>query len=396
VSAPERVDVPPRHAPPSPPPETPYFTAPTASLARAAAFADGPGRMVVPLLTPAEHGVPFALALQLAEGSTDAPRRLEAPRGAHALHFVLRGAACVALHEADDASSSQHTRGDADDAAACGLRDASGGSGPLLLRPGDCALSAPGARVSLAPALGGVRGDMLASLLLVLPSGTDGMDTDTAAAAAAARQWRSGARAPPLGDAGAATLLRRSAAWARLAAPPVAAAPAASDAGAPLRRRRLADADVFRLPGQSNRVALLYDPLGGGGGGVSFTASVEIYEPGHVTPRHTHAAGTELFLVLAGAAVAVCDGVAVRLRPGDAVAFPPGAEHALDVPAGASAGRCHVLQLLMPDKASEFAAFVRGGDGDGAALDAADLCALHAATQECPLETQSQAVEWHA
>jgi quercetin dioxygenase-like cupin family protein len=191
-------------------------------------------------------------------------------------------------------------------------------------------------------------------------------------------------------------LLRRSAAWARLAAPPPAAASDASDAGAPLRRRRLADVDVFRLPGQSNRVALLYDPLSGGrGGGVAFTASVEIYEPGHVTPRHTHAAGTELFLVLASKAVAHCNGVSARLRPGDAVAFPPGAVHALDVPAAAP-GRCHALQLLLPDEASEYAAYVRAGD-PGAALDEADLRVLHAATQECPCEAQhAAAVQWHA
>ena len=351
--------------------------------------------MVVPLLTPAEHGVPFALALQIIPSRALGPAeaRLEAPRGAHALHFLLRGAACVALHDAVGGADAQ-PRGDADDAAACGLSSGAPGSGgaPLLLRPGDCALSAPGARVSLQPAPGGGRDDAVASLLLVLPSDGDGKDAT--AAAATARQWRAGARAPALGDAGAAALLRRSAAWARRAAQPASAAAEEPGTAAPLRRRRLSDADVFRLPGQRNRVALLYDPLGAAA--VPFTASVEMYDPGHVTPRHTHARGTELFLILAGAAVAVCDGAAMLLRAGDAVAFPPGAVHALDVPPDAP-GRCHALQLLLPDDAAAFSAFVRSGDGGKeAALDAADLCALHAATDECPLDAQQPGtVAWN-
>jgi quercetin dioxygenase-like cupin family protein len=376
---------------PSPLPAFTYAARPAAhggaavaSLARAVAFADAPGRCTVPLLTPQSHGVPFGLALQLArcESASAAAPSFDAPRRAHALHYLLRGSACVAAHGAADAAA-----GDAADAAACGMMHAGG----LLLSPGDSALSAPGARVSLAPALCGLSaGWECASLLLVLPADADAADADApldaAAAAAAATRWRAGAPCPPLGAAAAADLLAGSNAWAREALPAGDASASASQAqqqqqqqrssraggvaGVPpaLTRRRMSDAEVYSLPGQSNRFALLYDPLAAAAtsAAATFTFGLEVFESGHVTTRHSHAKGHELFVILSGTATAHCGAASWSVAPGDVVAFPPGSMHGLDVAVGAP--RVYALELMTPN--DEFAEYVRAGRAHAALEDA--------------------------
>jgi mannose-6-phosphate isomerase-like protein (cupin superfamily) len=127
--------------------------------------------------------------------------------------------------------------------------------------------------------------------------------------------------------------------------------------------RSLAACDVFSLPGQTNRLALLVDPLGPplvaagvGSAPAAFTFGVELFEAGHATPLHAHADSHELFLILAGRGTARCDGVAAAVQPGDCVIFPPASVHGLDVDADAP---MLVLELMTPDDG--FAAYVRSG-----------------------------------
>ena len=54
---------------------------------------------------------------------------------------------------------------------------------------------------------------------------------------------------------------------------------------------------AFRLPNQTNRLALIVDPLTDQ---VPFTFGIEIFERGHKTIPHTHRMSQELFFILAG------------------------------------------------------------------------------------------------
>ena len=56
----------------------------------------------------------------------------------------------------------------------------------------------------------------------------------------------------------------------------------------------------FRLPNQTNRLALIMDPLTDQ---VPFTFGIEIFEKGHKTTPHTHPSSQELFFILAGQAL---------------------------------------------------------------------------------------------
>ena len=54
---------------------------------------------------------------------------------------------------------------------------------------------------------------------------------------------------------------------------------------------------AFRLPNQTNRLALIMDPLTDR---VPFTFGIEIFERGHKTTPHVHPTSQELFFILAG------------------------------------------------------------------------------------------------
>ena len=70
-------------------------------------------------------------------------------------------------------------------------------------------------------------------------------------------------------------------------------------AGAALKRG-LREVASFRLPNQTNRLALIIDPLTDQ---VPFTFGIEIFERGHKTTPHTHPSSQELFFILAGQAL---------------------------------------------------------------------------------------------
>jgi hypothetical protein len=55
----------------------------------------------------------------------------------------------------------------------------------------------------------------------------------------------------------------------------------------------LAQVGAFKLPNQTNRLALLFGPASG----LSLSFGLEVFEPGHLTPPHVHEAAHELFMV---------------------------------------------------------------------------------------------------
>ena len=65
-------------------------------------------------------------------------------------------------------------------------------------------------------------------------------------------------------------------------------------------KRGLREVASFRLPNQTNRLALIMDPQTDQ---VPFTFGIEIFEKGHKTTPHTHPSSQELFFILAGQAL---------------------------------------------------------------------------------------------
>ncbi|KAL0039453.1 hypothetical protein WJX79_008848 [Trebouxia sp. C0005] len=66
----------------------------------------------------------------------------------------------------------------------------------------------------------------------------------------------------------------------------------------------LAELSTFQLPNQTNRLAIMFDPLDHE---VPFTFGLEIFERSHKTKPHTHAVSHELFFILAGDGIGFCD-----------------------------------------------------------------------------------------
>lgn len=140
--------------------------------------------------------------------------------------------------------------------------------------------------------------------------------------------------------------------------------------GPSILKRSLSELSAFRLPHQTNRLALVFDPLGDQ---VNFTFGVEIFEPGHRTTPHVHQLAHEIFVILAGTGDGFCDGKRFPLQSGDVVVFPPGSEHGIDVSEGS---KMYCLEVMQPN--DMFAELVRAGMPAGL-LQNDDLCILVAA-----------------
>lgn len=127
------------------------------------------------------------------------------------------------------------------------------------------------------------------------------------------------------------------------------------------------DYQVFRIKAaDTNKFALIADPHQER---TSFVTVVEIFDVGGATPPNAHVAADELFYVLHGEGIAVCDGKRLPIRKGDSFLVRAGAEHVVE---NTGAARLYCLTTMVPDEA--FAALIRGGVPDR--LDEADLAVL--------------------
>ncbi|KAK9785970.1 hypothetical protein WJX73_010086 [Symbiochloris irregularis] len=140
--------------------------------------------------------------------------------------------------------------------------------------------------------------------------------------------------------------------------------------GGGLLRKAMRELVAMRLPNQSNRLALVFDPLNDP---VPFTFGVEIFEQGHKTKPHSHAIAHELFYILAGQGEGFCNGRRFPLSAGDVVVFPPQSVHGID---NSDTGRMYCLELMLPN--DMFAELVEAGTPTGGLSDE-DLCVLIAA-----------------
>lgn len=132
-------------------------------------------------------------------------------------------------------------------------------------------------------------------------------------------------------------------------------------------RKTLAELSAFQLPNQTNRLALMFDPLDHQ---VPFTFGLEIFEKGHKTKPHTHAVSHELFFILAGGGTGFCDDETFPVTAGDVVVFPPTSLHGID---NGQDSRMYCLELMLPN--DMFAEFVRQGQPTGKLRDD-DMCIM--------------------
>ena len=111
---------------------------------------------------------------------------------------------------------------------------------------------------------------------------------------------------------------------------------------------------AFRIsPGDTNRLAIIFDPVGEQ---TSFISCVEIFDVGGKTPPNAHARAHEMFFVLKGEGRAHADGTTVPLRAGDSLLVPPGSMHVIE---NTGLTRLYTLTVMVPDEA--FAELIRSG-----------------------------------
>ncbi|PSC71611.1 cupin [Micractinium conductrix] len=385
------------------------------------------GRVVVPLLHPQAHGLPFLLTLELhpaVPGGTapaaPPPPPLQLDRSLYTLHYVLGGAgelvrgsggggeplqagdavlthfggaACRAappgaaaaeeagaanllagspwqlaelvaylprqLFEAEQQAAAAQQQLDAQRAGTQVLHAA--GLQPLLL--GAAGRSSGGGAAAVQPLpgefvdalLAGARDTARKALLL--------HDEEHGGVAAGQASTGSGPAAGG-GSPAAGGLLQRAA---RAAASSLAAWwEAQQQRACPVAKRTLAELTAFRLPNQSNRLAVQFDPFSLPQ--VPFISGIEVFERGHRTTPHVHPRAHELFFILAGEGVGFCGDQRFPVRAGDVVVFRPGSVHGID---NGDGSRMYCLEAMFPNES--FAEMVRSGEDTGG-LTGEDLC----------------------
>ncbi|NEQ97567.1 MAG: cupin domain-containing protein [Cyanothece sp. SIO2G6] len=114
------------------------------------------------------------------------------------------------------------------------------------------------------------------------------------------------------------------------------------------------DYQAYRIsPGDTNRLALVFDPHTTD---VSLTYCVEIFDIGGKTPPNRHQMAAEMFFVLKGEGLALCDGKEIYVQPGDSIMVPPQATHLIE---NIGQTRLYVLCIMVPNE--DFAELIRSG-----------------------------------
>jgi mannose-6-phosphate isomerase-like protein (cupin superfamily) len=127
------------------------------------------------------------------------------------------------------------------------------------------------------------------------------------------------------------------------------------------------DYQAYRIsPGDSNRLALVFDPTIAN---MSLTYCIEIFDIGGKTPPNRHQIAVEMFFILKGEGQAICDGKTVPLRTGDSILVPPNGIHAIE---NTGPSRLYALTIMVPNE--DFAELIRSGTP--VALDEEDLAVL--------------------
>ncbi|MBD2082988.1 cupin domain-containing protein [Leptolyngbya sp. FACHB-17] len=124
---------------------------------------------------------------------------------------------------------------------------------------------------------------------------------------------------------------------------------------------------AYRIsPNDTNRLAIVFDPTIAN---FSLTLCVEIFDVGGKTPPNRHQLAVEMFFVLKGEGIAICDGKEVPIRAGDSLLVPPTGIHEV---CNTGSERLYALCIMIPNE--DFAELIRSGIP--AELDEEDLAVL--------------------
>lgn len=127
------------------------------------------------------------------------------------------------------------------------------------------------------------------------------------------------------------------------------------------------DYQVFRIsPHDTNRLAIVFDTSSADD---SLTVCVEIFDPGGSTPTHRHHFAVEMFFILKGEGMAICDGKSIPLHAGDSLLVRPTGIHEIR---NSGTGRLYALCFMVPNE--DFSELIRRGVPE--VLDEEDLKVL--------------------
>ena len=114
------------------------------------------------------------------------------------------------------------------------------------------------------------------------------------------------------------------------------------------------DYQAYRIsPDDTNRLAIVFDPTHAN---ISLTLCVEIFDEGGKTPPNQHQLAIEMFFIILGTGVAVCDGKEIPIQAGDSLLVPPTGIHAIR---NTGPGRLYALCIMIPNE--NFAELIRSG-----------------------------------
>ncbi|MEH2140077.1 cupin domain-containing protein [Nostoc sp.] len=127
------------------------------------------------------------------------------------------------------------------------------------------------------------------------------------------------------------------------------------------------DYQVYRIsPNDSNRLAIIFDSINAN---TSLTCCIEIFDVGGQTPPNRHQWAVEMFFVLKGEAIAMCDGKSATIKTGDSLLVPPTGTHLIK---NTGSTRLYTLTVMVPNE--DFSELIRSGIPSE--LDAEDMTVL--------------------
>ncbi|MEH2402994.1 cupin domain-containing protein [Nostoc sp.] len=127
------------------------------------------------------------------------------------------------------------------------------------------------------------------------------------------------------------------------------------------------DYQVYRIsPNDSNRLAIVFDSTNAN---TSLTCCIEIFDVGGQTPPNRHQWAVEMFFVLKGEAIAMCDGKTTTIKAGDSLLVPPTGTHLIK---NTGSTRLYTLTVMVPNE--NFSELIRSGIPTE--LDAEDMAVL--------------------
>ena len=119
-------------------------------------------------------------------------------------------------------------------------------------------------------------------------------------------------------------------------------------------RKSPKDYAVYRISAEdSNRLAIIFDTSTAD---ESLTVCVEIFDPYGKTPPNRHNFAVEMFFILKGEGLAICDGKNISLQAGDSLLVRPTGIHEIR---NTGANRLYALCFMVPNE--NFSELIRNG-----------------------------------